>query len=152
MGKTLHAMPSRLSEKLDLGIDLPTEAQWERVARPTDGRIFVWGNDFSANRCNMGDTGIGSTSAVGLFPDGRAECGAMDLCGNVWEWCRTVHLENYKDYQKKASDDLEGTEMRVLRGGAFVGSRSYVRSAVRYRLYPYSRDGDLGFRVVAPGL
>jgi formylglycine-generating enzyme required for sulfatase activity len=141
-----------LSEKLGHKVDLPTEAQWERASRHTDGRKFAWGNDFDASRCNMADTGIGGTSAVGIFPDDRAVCGAMDMCGNVWEWCRTVHLENYKDYQTKVSDDLEGAAARVLRGGAFGNSREDVRSADRYGDDPYYRDGDLGFRVVAPGL
>jgi formylglycine-generating enzyme required for sulfatase activity len=141
-----------LSEKLKFRVDLPTEAQWERAARHTDGRIFVWGNDFDASRCNMGDTGIGSTSAVGIFPDDRAECGAMDLCGNVREWCRTVYLENYKDYQEKASDSLEETGARVLRGGAFGDDRGGVRSAGRGWYSPSGRHRFDGFRVVAPGL
>jgi formylglycine-generating enzyme required for sulfatase activity len=141
-----------LSEKLNFRVDLPTEAQWERAARHTDGRIFTWGNDFDASRCNMGETGIGSTSAVGIFPNDRAECGAMDLCGIVWEWYRTVYLENYEGYQKKVSDDLEGEAARVLRGGAFYLSRVYVRSAYRNWLSPYFRNWYAGFRVVAPGL
>jgi len=141
-----------LAEILKHKVDLPTEAQWERAARHTDGRIFAWGNEFDASLCNMNETGIGGTSAVGIFPGGAAECGAMDMCGNVLEWCRTVYCDNYKDYQKKVSDDLEGTTARVVRGGAFDYDRDYVRSAYRYRFYPDDRLEYCGFRVVAPGL
>jgi toxoflavin biosynthesis protein ToxD len=142
-----------LSEKTGHKVDLPTEAQWERAARHTDGRIFAWGNDFDAGCCNMGDTGIGGTSAVGIFPGGAAECGAMDMCGNVWEWCRTVYCDSYKDYQKKVSDDLEGTAARVVRGGAFFLNRDFVRCAVRLgHGGPGLRLEGNGFRVVAPGL
>jgi formylglycine-generating enzyme required for sulfatase activity len=129
------------------------EAQWERAARHTDGRIFAWGNDFDAGRCNMRETGIGGTSAVGIFPGGAAECGAIDMCGNVWEWCRTVWRDDYKGYQEKVSDDLEGTAARVVRCGAFSCDRGGVRSASRYgHSGPGYRGGRNGFRVVAPDL
>lgn len=142
-----------LSERLGHEVGLPTEAQWERAARHTDGRIFAWGNDFDAGRCNMHVTGIGGTSAVGIFPGGTAECVAMDMCGNVWEWCRTVYRDNFKGYQEKVSDDLEGTEKRVVRGGAFSNNSRGLRCVRRFwGSGPGYRSGDLGFRVVSPGL
>jgi formylglycine-generating enzyme required for sulfatase activity len=141
-----------LSEKLDSTVELPSEAQWERAARHTDGRIYPWGNELDPGRCNMGDTGIGSTSAAGIFPSGAAESGAMDMSGNVLEWCRTEYRKNYEDYEAKVRDDLEGESARVLRGGAFGFNRHGVRCAFRYWSGPDYRIVSLGFRVVSPGL
>ena len=70
-----------LSQKSNREILLPTEVQWERAARHTDGRIYPWDGELDPDKCNFNETGIGSTSAVGLFPQGNAECGAADMAG-----------------------------------------------------------------------
>lgn len=139
-----------LSECIGYDIRLPTEAEWERAARHTDGRAFPWGNeDEAAHHCNMVHTGIGSTSAVGSFSTGTAVCGAADMAGNVWEWCSTQWLRDYERYEEKVCEDLTGRTRRVLRGGSFVSTRDKVRCA--------SRDADpdfrfnVGFRVASTG-
>jgi formylglycine-generating enzyme required for sulfatase activity len=138
-----------LSEQLGRTIRLPTEAEWERAARHTDGRIYPWGNEFDVRRCNMNDTGIGMTSAVGIFPGGDASSGAADMAGNVWEWCSTKWQANYVGYEYKANDKLAGSDRRVLRGGAFYNSPNLLRCASRnFYASPSNRYSSIGFRLV----
>jgi formylglycine-generating enzyme required for sulfatase activity len=132
-----------LGERLGLQVSLPTEAQWERAARHTDGREYPWGEwNEEEVRCNTPEAGIGHTSAVGMFPAGDAVSGAADMAGNVWEWCRTK-------YDRPGDDNLEGVDARVLRGGSRFNNRSYARCASRLGFHPGIRFDLNGFRLVA---
>jgi formylglycine-generating enzyme required for sulfatase activity len=142
-------------------VTLPSEAQWEKTARGKDGRAFPWGDEFDAAKCNMGDTGIDTTSAVGMFPAGASPHGVLDLSGNVWEWTRSLWGEDWdKPSFKYPYDPADGREdleaprgvVRVLRGGAFFNGSRGVRCACRYGYYPRYLYRNVGFRVlVAPG-
>jgi len=142
-----HAFCNWLSEKRGEKISLPTEAQWERAARGTDGRRYPWGGDITTGHANYDQTGIGTTSAVGIFPAGASPCGALDMTGNVWEWCATKWRGSHKG---KPDEDPEGAAARVVRGGSYVDNAWDVRCASRYYYYPDSLDWYWGFRVVAP--
>ena len=146
-----------LSERLKQPVTLPSEAQWERAARHTDGRTYPWSDPGEedrlaadmAQRCNMEGTGIGHTSAVGLFLNGLAQCGAADMAGNVWEWCRTKWRGDYRDYEKKVDAALEGAESRVLRGGSWGNDLpGGLRCSCRNVSAPGPRGRSYGFRCV----
>jgi formylglycine-generating enzyme required for sulfatase activity len=142
-----HAFCNWLGQKLGVAVSLPTEAQWERAARGTDGRRYPWGGELTPEHANYDGTGIGTTTAVGIFPKGaNPETGVLDMSGNVLEWCQTKWRG---DYTSQADDTPKGSDTRVLRGGAFYYSAGRVRCAFRYRYSPGSRYGSFGFRVVA---
>jgi formylglycine-generating enzyme required for sulfatase activity len=130
------------------GVQLLTEAEWERAARGLRGWKYLWGNqEPDPGHANYDETKLNRPSPVGLFPRGMTPEGIHDLAGNVWEWVEDWYDEKY--YAKSPLVNPTGPtsgQYRVVRGGSWGDVSRYLRSSLRNRLEPAVRDVNIGFR------
>ena len=132
-------------------VRLPSEAEWEKAMRWDEresvSRMYPWGDQWVANRCNSIEIGLGSTSSVGIFEEGNSPYDLCDGVGNVFEWCNSLK----KEYPYRIDDGREMQTVsgsRIARGGSWNTTELFTNCTKRGWLPQTSKTPSFGFRVV----
>lgn len=132
------------------GLRLPTEVEWEKAARGTDGRDFPWGTEWDAAKLQCSHEKVkdaGGPAAVGSFPAGASPFGCLDMAGNVCQWCSSLY-RLYPYQPDDGREDLQASGLRVLRGESwYINSQRQFRVSFRRGYKPTDFDNTIGFRV-----
>jgi formylglycine-generating enzyme required for sulfatase activity len=135
--EVVHPSGKQFKIGIDAVIRLPLASEWQWAAQGEgERRHYLWGE--WRDRCaNNSETGLGRAIGVGMYPQGAAKCGALDMVGNFWEWC----LDD-------GGNDYINAEIKTLHGGAFDTQYFFATSTYRSSDFPHFKQNSFGMRVI----